>query len=127
MKKIDENNVDLGRYAEVVVVLPNNENSRKMAECVSKMCKNGLYTVSAENYALVTYVAGGIYVCNSEFDVHTFCSQLEVEEVAAKKKDLVGAFSKVLDSNDSIITFELTVFLELSFDDVVKLSQASSF
>lgn len=122
MKKIDENNVDLGRYAEVVVVLPNNENSRKLAECVSKMCKNGLYTVTNENIALVSYIAGGIYVCNSEFDVHTFCSQLEVEEVASKKKDLIGAFSSVLDSNESIITFELTVFYDLTVDDMMKLS-----
>ena len=122
MKRIGGNKVDLGRIAEVVVVLVNNANSRKLADCVRKLNKNGLYTVTPENIALVSYIAGGIFVCNSEFDVHTFCSQLEVEKVAAKKKDLIGSFPKVLDSNESVITFELTVFYDLTVDDMMKLS-----
>ncbi len=122
MNRMESNNENLGGYSNLIVVLNNDANSRKLAKRVAELNRDGRYVMTYENAATISYIAEALYVCNSVFDVQTFCSDPDLEEIVKKKKNVIGAFSGVIDQNDCIITFELTVFYDLTIDDIKKHS-----
>lgn|GEM_PF-6989736 len=122
MKRIETDNQNLGGYSNLVVVLNNDANSRKLAKRVAELNRDGRYVMTYENTATISYIAGALYVCNSVYDIQTFCSDPDLEEIVKNKKNVIGSFSGVIDQNDCIITLELTVFHDLTIDDIKKHS-----
>ena len=127
MKKIISNNQNLGGYGEVVVAVNNDVNSRKLADRVAALNKGGRNIMAYDTIAFVSTLGGALYVSNNTYGVMTFCKDPEVIEKVAKMKDAIGTFSKVIDRNDSIITFELTVFYDLTVEDILKNATPAKF
>lgn len=122
MKTIEANNVDLGRYAEIIVVLNNDEKSRKLADLVSELNNGNQYCMTPETMVYVDPLSDVLYVSCQGSDILTLCKAPEIANEVKKKGHALGAFSNVLDRNETIITFEVTVFYDLTMKDIVKHS-----
>ncbi len=127
MKTNESKTGNLGGYSNVVIVLNNDEKCRNLAKRVAELNSNGKYVMPYENFASVFPIGDGLYVRNSAYGIDAFCKDPELKELVSKKKDVIGAFSKVIDQNDCIITLELTVFHDLTMDDILKQAANANF